>query len=129
MSPHVLGDGRLTHRDAQLLKLPVNPRRTPQRIRGGQLADQGANVGWHTWAPGALSALPRPEQAKPSPVPRDDGLRLDDVHGRAPAAPRLREPRPQQPVSRREAKTRASRTMHDGELVSERDDFQVQRGA
>ena len=105
MSPHVLGDGRLTHRDAQLLKLPVNPRRTPERIRGGQLANQGANVGWHARAAGALSALPRPEQTKPAAVPRDDGLRLDDVNGRAPAAPCLREPRPQHPVGRREAKT------------------------
>jgi len=36
---------------------------------------------------------------------------------------------PQCPVSRREAKAWASRTMDDRQLVSERDDFQVQRGA
>lgn len=47
----------------------------------------------------------------------------------APAAPCLREPGPQHPVGRRDAKTRASRSIHDGQLVSERDDLQVQRGA
>ena len=93
------------------------------------LADQRAHVGRHGRAPGAVSALPGPEQAKAAPVPRDDGLRLDDVNGRAPAAPCVREPRPQHPVGRREAKAWASRSMDDGQLVSERDDFQVQRGA
>jgi hypothetical protein len=29
----------------KFLKLPVNTGRTPQRIRGGELADQGAYVG------------------------------------------------------------------------------------
>jgi hypothetical protein len=62
-------------------------------------------------------------------VPGDDGARLDDVNGRAPATPRLREPDPQCPVSRCETKTRAPRSMDYGQLVSERDDLHVQRGA
>ncbi len=33
VASHVLGDGGLTHRDAQLLQLAVNPRCTPERIR------------------------------------------------------------------------------------------------
>jgi hypothetical protein len=104
MPPHVLGDARLTHRDPQLLQFPVNPRRTPEGIRGGQLAYQGTNVWWHARAPGALATLPGPEQTKAPPVPADDGLRLDEVKGRAPAAPCRREPRPEYPVGRREAK-------------------------
>ena len=87
MSAHVLADRRLACRDTQLLQLPVNPRRTPQGIRGGQLADQGANVGRHTWPPVVPSTFPRPEQAKAAPVPCDDGFRLDDVNGRTPATP------------------------------------------
>src|SRR4026209_2438970 len=98
MSPHVLGNGRLACRDAQLLQLPVNPRCTPERTLGGQPAAQGAYVGWYTRPSVALSTLPPPEQAKPSPVPCDDSLRLDDDHGRAPAIPHLREPSPQCPV-------------------------------
>jgi hypothetical protein len=38
-------------------------------------------------------------------------------------------PRPQHPVDRRQTKAWASGSMHDRQLVSERDDFQVQRGA
>jgi len=100
----------------------VNPRRTPQRIRGGHVANQRANVLRHGRAAGPVAALPRPEQAKAAPVPRDDGLRLDDVHRRAPAAPCVREPRPQHAVDRRQTKAWASGSIHDGQLVSERDD-------
>ena len=107
----------------------MNPRGTPQRIRGGHVANQRAHVRWHRWAPGAVSAFPRPEPPKAAPVPRDHSLRLDNVNGRPPAAPRAREPHPQPPVCRREAKTWAPRSMDDGELVSESDDFQVQQGA
>ena len=81
MPSHVFSDGRLTDRDAQLLELPMDPRRTPQRIRGGQLADQIANVWWDTGASRALAALPGPEQPKAAAVPRDDRLRRDDVDG------------------------------------------------
>jgi hypothetical protein len=129
MSPHVLGDSRLACRDAQLLKLPVNPRRAPEWIRAGQLADEGAHVWWHTRPPVGPSTLPPPEQAKAAPMPCDDGFRLDDVNGCTPATPRLREPGPQHPVGRRDVKTRAFRSIHDGQLVSERDNLQVQRGA
>ncbi len=128
MSPHVLGDRRLAHRKAQLLKLPVDAWRTPERIRSRHLANQGTNVARDAWTAETVS-LPRPEQTDPATVPRDDGVRPDDVHGRAPATPRLREPRPQRPVSKGEAKTRTSGSMHDGQVVSERDDLQVQRGA
>jgi hypothetical protein len=121
MVSHVLGDGRLTHGNPELHKLAMYSGRTPERIRGGQLANQGANVWWHAGAPGAMAALPGPEQTKTAPVPRDHGFRLDDLNGRAPAAPRLREPRPQYPVSWRESKTWAAASIDDGELVSECD--------
>jgi hypothetical protein len=101
----------------------VNPRGTPQRIRGGHVANERAHVRWQRWAAGAVSAFPGPEEAKPAAMPRDHRLRLDDVNRRAPAAPGVREPRPQDSIGRREAKTRAPRSMDDGQLVSERDDF------
>ena len=43
MPSHVPGDGRLTHPDAQLLELAVDPRCTPERIRRRQLTNQGAH--------------------------------------------------------------------------------------
>src|SRR4030095_1281749 len=129
MPSHVFGHGRLTDRDPQLQELAMNPRGTPQRIRRGQLPDQRAHVRRYAWAPGAVSAFPGPEQAKTAAMPRDDRLRLDDMNGRAPAAPCMREPRPKDSIGRREAKTRPPRSIDDGQLVSERDDFQVQRGA
>ena len=51
------------------------------------------------------------------------------MDGRAPVAPGVREPCPQEAVGRRETKTWAPRSMDDGELVSERDDLQMQQGA
>jgi hypothetical protein len=107
----------------------MNPWRTPERIYGRQLTDEGANVCGHARPAGALSALPRPEPAKPAAVPRDDGLRLDDADDRAPPAPCLREPRPQHSVGRCGTETWPAGAIHDGELVSQRDNLQVQRGA
>jgi hypothetical protein len=105
----------------------------PRSLRGcgcgGDVRATADGVEWHRWAPGAVSAFPRPEQPNAAPVPRDHSLRLDNVNGRPPAAPRAREPHPQPPVFRREAKTWAPRSMDDGKLVSDSDDFQVQQGA
>ena len=101
----------------------------PQRIRRGQLADQGTHVRRYAWTPRAASAFPGPEQSKTASMPRHDRFRNDDVCGRAPTAPGVRERGPQETVGRRQAKTRAPRSIDDGQLVSERDDFQVQRGA
>ena len=71
-------------------KFPANPGCAPQRVRCGHLTNQRADIVRHCWAAGAMSALPRPEQAKALSVPREDGFRLDDVDGRAPAAPYAR---------------------------------------
>jgi hypothetical protein len=86
----------------------VNPRGAPQRIRGGHLVNQGAHVVWHSRTSDAMSALPRPEPAKPAAMPRDDCLRLDDVDGRVPAGPSAREPRQRIRSADGEAKTRAT---------------------
>jgi hypothetical protein len=46
---------------------------------------------------------------------------------RSPAVPSLRQPRPQHPIGGRQMKTADGAI--DGQLVSERDDLQVQRHA
>ena len=50
MPSHKLRDGRLTHADPQLLQFPVDPRRTPERIRGRQLGIRG-HVSGHAGRP------------------------------------------------------------------------------
>lgn len=62
-------------------------------------------------------------------MPPDDRLRRDDVKGGAPTTPCSREPNPKDAVRRREAATWPARSAHDGQLVPEREDLQVQRGA
>jgi len=98
----------LTHRDPQLQEFSVNPRRTPQGIRRGQLPDQSTHVGRYARSPRAVSAFPGPEQPKAAPVPRHDRLRRDDVYGGAPTAPSVRESCPQEAVDQRETKTWAT---------------------
>ena len=81
MPSHVFGNGGFTHRDSQRLKLPVESAARPEWVRGRQLTNQRADIVRHRRAAGAMSALPRPEQAKSLPVPREDGFRLDDMNG------------------------------------------------
>jgi hypothetical protein len=119
MPSHVLRDGGLTHDESQLLQLAVDPWGTPEWIGGGQFADQSSHVGRYTGPSGAASTLPGPEQAKAASMPPDDGLRCDDVQGRAPVAPRPREPRPERTVCRRQSETWTPRSVDHGELMAE----------
>ena len=109
--------------------VPHDPGRSPEQICGGHLTKQRADLVGRGWTTRSVPTLPRPEQAEPASVPGEHSVRLDDVNGRAPTAPRPREPGPQHSVGRREAKTRASRSIYDGQLVSERNNLQVQRSA
>jgi len=47
----------LTHEDAQLLQLAVDPRSTPERICGAEFADQAQHVPRHFRTPGAVCRL------------------------------------------------------------------------
>jgi hypothetical protein len=112
MPPHVLGDRRLTYRNSQLLKFPVNPRRAPERIRDRHLTNQGADVGGYGRA-AAISTLPRPEQAKAAPMSCEYRRRLNDTDRRAPATPSLRQPCPEHAISGRQSKAWTARTIRD----------------
>jgi hypothetical protein len=126
MPSHVRGDGRLTHRDPELQKFPPNPRRTPKWIRGRHFANQHADVVRHGRAAGAVSALPRPEQAKAAPMPCEHRCRLDDMERRAPAAPSARHPHPQHTIGGRQAKAWAARAIRDRQLMPKGEDLQMQ---
>jgi hypothetical protein len=109
----------------QLLQLAVNPWGAPEWIGIRQLADEGFHVGRYARPSGGPAALPSPEQTESTSMPADDGLRLDDVQGRPPAVPRSREPRPEQPVCRRQSETRTPRSVNHGELMTKRQDLEV----
>ena len=72
----------------------MDPRGAPKRVRTGHLTNQRTDVGWHSGAPCAMSALPGPEQTKTTPMPGEDCGRLHDVERRAPAVPAPRQPSP-----------------------------------
>ena len=124
---------RFEQRNGTRTKVPYQPTQpwvpasvtNPQTWASFDLALAAYNDG----TPGAVSALPAPEQTKAAPVPSDHGLRPNDVHARAPAAPHLREPGPEHAVDRREKQASAARAVENRDLVSERDNFQVQRRA
>ena len=126
---HVLRDGGLTHGDPELLQLAVDARRTPERVRVRHRADQRADVGRYGRPARAVSALPGPEQAEPTPVPRDDGVRLHEDERRPPLGPDAREPHPEQPVGCGETEARSARAFQDLQLVSEGENLEVQRRA
>ena len=84
---------------------------------------------WYAWAPGAMSPLPRPEQAKAAAMPGEHGRWLRDVERGSPAVPSLRQPRPQHPIGGGQTKTLTARSIDHGELVSKDDDLDVQRRA
>jgi len=69
-------------------------RGAPKRVRTGHLTNQRTDVGWHSGAPCAMSALPGPEQTKTTVMPGEHRGRLYDVECRAPAVPSLRQQRP-----------------------------------
>jgi hypothetical protein len=121
-SHYVLRDGALRH-DPDLPQLTMDARCTPARVRSRHRAASTRRPVRSVGLYGVGSSRSRIDEA--APMPRDDGLRLDEVNGRAPAAPRALEPGPQPPVGHREAKTWAAGSIHDGELMSKRDHFQV----
>jgi hypothetical protein len=129
MPPPVRGDGRLTHRDPQLLKLPMNPRRAPEWIRRGDLTNQRADIVGHGRASGAVSAFPGPEQQEAAAMPCEHRRRLNDVERRAPAAPSVRQPYSQHTINSRQTNAWTAGTIRNRQLVAKCEDLQVQRRA
>ncbi len=84
---HVCGDGRLRDGEPQFQELTVNPRRTPERIRGRHRANQGADLVRDGRPTRPMAALPRPEETEPAPMPGDDGVGFDDDERRPPVTP------------------------------------------
>src|SRR5882762_6600051 len=91
--------GPLRDRDAQLAQFAVNPRRSPQRIRRGHLADEGSNGRIRGGPPRTCpSRAPRPLTTEPLAVPPHHGVGLHDDHGGAPLLPPFGEEDPKESV-------------------------------
>src|SRR5262249_34931251 len=57
---HILGDAGLADLDAELEKLAMDSRRSPQRVGDAHLADQPANFQQYSWSAAAVPGFPAP---------------------------------------------------------------------
>src|SRR6202171_4928770 len=73
---HILGHARLSDIDAELEKLSMDPRRSPQWVCNAHLSDQPAYFERHRWSTATRSRLPAPVRSEPGTVPTDNGFRL-----------------------------------------------------
>jgi hypothetical protein len=88
MADDVLGHGGLGNLDAELLELPVNPRRAPQGVGARHVSDERAGLrgdGRAAWS--IPAALPGPDELKAGPLPPDYSGGLDDGDGIRPTGP------------------------------------------
>src|SRR3981189_127141 len=75
---HILGDAGLADLDAELEKLSMDSRPSPQRVGDAHLADQPANFQQYSWSAAAVPRFPAPIRSETGTVPTDDRLRLND---------------------------------------------------
>src|SRR2546426_3782179 len=122
---HVLRNRRLRYRQAQLQQLPVNPRRTPERIGAADPPNQISELRPDRGPTASASTLPRPVAPEPLPVPADHGLWPHHLQRIPPALPEPRQHDPEDPVHSREPWPRLARLPH-GELLPKREVLQRQ---
>jgi hypothetical protein len=117
---HVLGDGRLSHRKAELEQLAMNVRCTPKPIVHAHPPDQRSQFRMDSRPACRGAGFPTPVAAKPSAMPTHQGLWPDDHHGledrRAPTI-KLDE---EQAVAVRELDATAYLALHHGQLMPQR---------
>src|SRR5262249_31454136 len=77
---HVLGDGRLSHRKAELAQLAMNARRTPKPVLDAHSSDQRPQTGIDPRAASRIARFPAPVAAKTAAMPAHQGLRPDGCH-------------------------------------------------
>src|SRR5215216_2518728 len=78
----------------------MDPRSSPEWIRGGHLAHQPPNGSIRTRPPRTTPRrAPRPSPTKPLAMPSHDGVGLDEHERGAPVPPRLGQHDPKQPIS------------------------------
>ena len=95
----------------------MNPRRTPEGIRGRHGANQGAYLVRDSRPTCPMAAPPRPEETEPAPLPGYDGVGFDDDKRRSPVTPEPGERDPEQSVETRQPKSTHMRSFQNVKLV------------
>jgi hypothetical protein len=115
-SPQVPRDRRLRNGNPEFQQFGVNARCAPPRVRLRRRADQQADLVGHGRSPEATPTFPGPPRSEASPVPGNDGLRLDDHERRLLSGPGARSERPEPPVHLREAQPPPPSPLQDLQL-------------
>ena len=89
---HVFGDGSLSHGEAQLEQLAVDPGSAPQRIGPAHVPNEGNGVRSNGLSASFRTTLQLPEETKTLPMPADDGIGLHEPKPNSPSAPRAGKP-------------------------------------
>ncbi len=86
--------------EAQHLELAVNPRRTPGRVLGNHSEDQLAQFPAHAFSFRALAmpGKPSPIELKPSSMPANDSVRLNEDQSSLPSRPEASQHNPEKSV-------------------------------
>ena len=95
----------------------MDPGRAPPRVRVRHRPNQRSDGDGHRRSSEAASTLPRPPQSETAPVPREDGLRLNDDERRSPSGPEARKQDPEPAVDRREPDSTRSGALQHLQLV------------
>src|SRR6478752_9348607 len=78
-SDDILRHSGLSDLEAELQKLAVDARRTPERVLNAHLLDQRTQMPVNLRAPAPIPRFPSPVTAKTSPMPAHQRLRPDDL--------------------------------------------------
>ena len=108
----------------------MDPGSTPTGVGHAHVADEIAHFLGYSRTTVVDSTLPSPIEAESSSVPGDDGLRLHDQQGRAPARPQPPHPNAQNTVGRPQGNPMvAVRTLQYEKLMPQRQDLGLERSA
>src|SRR6267154_2458124 len=103
---HIFGNAGLADIDANLEKLAMDPRCSPQRINDAHLADKLAYFYRHGRSSAAVLRFPSPIRSKSRTVPTDYGLRSDDCKWAIHLGKQSADASQYQPVDRNKSKPR-----------------------
>ena len=117
---HVLGDGRLSDRKAELEQLTVDAWRTPKRILNAHPPDQRPQIRIDLRPTSKRSRFPPPIAAKAGTMPAHEGLGPKDRHGLEDRRKPTIQLDEEQPITVREEYAPTHLALQHDQLMSER---------
>ena len=126
---HVVPDRGFGDRDTEFQQLAVDARGAPGRVGVAHLADEHLDSARGTWPTGsARPTLPAPIESKPSSMPPEDRVGLNDDERLPPTGPQVTEPRPEQPVNGLQPQAPESLSLQDRQLMTKGGVLDLERG-